>query len=457
MRAAIPLLFCVVSSSVWCQNVGINATGAAPASSAMLDITSTSSGLLIPRMTTAQRTGIAAPATGLLVYDTNTNGFWYWNGAAWTTLFTSATGWALTGNSLTGQEVLGSLNAQPVRFVSSNVERMRLLANGQLVVNNTVPAATDAFSAYGGAYTYANAGYHQGTTGAGTLSFAQGATTFGARAHNANASGSGLLGTGNNVGGIYLTSGSGLAGTGAGLGVFGYGINLVNGTGVLGGGNNTATLFTMVAGSGLAGTGTNFGVYGMATSNAFGAANAPARAGGYFESGSGGNLVYTYVACFEGPGTPRKVMGNGTVNTVVQNGQGEHVLLSAPEAPENLFQDYGTAQLVNGRAHVTLDPTLARNILVNEAHPLRVFIQPRGACKGMYVTNETADGFDVVELDGGNSNAGFHWMVVANRANVVHADGTVWPFAEERFAVTQGPQPVAAQPVASTPIPTGPR
>ena len=116
------------------------------------------------------------------------------------------------------------------------------------------------------------------------------------------------------------------------------------------------------------------------------------------------------------------------------------MLLSAPEAPENLFQDFGTAQLVNGHAHITLDPTLSRNILVNEAHPLRVFVQLRGDCKGVFVSNETADGFDVTELQGGDSNASFHWTVTANRANQSFPDGTVWPFAEERFAPTLGPQ-----------------
>ena len=47
------------------QNVAINADGSAPDGSAMLDIKSTTKGLLIPRMTTVQRTAIPAPAIGL--------------------------------------------------------------------------------------------------------------------------------------------------------------------------------------------------------------------------------------------------------------------------------------------------------------------------------------------------------------------------------------------------------
>lgn len=104
--------------------------------------------------------------------------------------------------------------------------------------------------------------------------------------------------------------------------------------------------------------------------------------------------------------------------------------------------------LVNGRAHVDLDETLARNILVNEQHPLRAFVQLRGDCNGVFVTNETATGFDVIELNGGTSNVGFNWTVTANRANEVLPDGTVWNYAEERFPVTQGAQETKAVGVA---------
>jgi hypothetical protein len=68
----------------YAQNVGINSTGAPPVPSAMLDVASTSSGLLIPSMTDVQRLAIAAPATGLLVFQTNAlSGFWYYNGTQW--------------------------------------------------------------------------------------------------------------------------------------------------------------------------------------------------------------------------------------------------------------------------------------------------------------------------------------------------------------------------------------
>jgi hypothetical protein len=57
--------------------VGINTTS--PNASAALDISSTTQGLLTPRMTTAQKSAIASPANGLLVYDTDLNGFSYYD------------------------------------------------------------------------------------------------------------------------------------------------------------------------------------------------------------------------------------------------------------------------------------------------------------------------------------------------------------------------------------------
>lgn len=64
------------------QNISINATGASPNPSAMLDVSATNKGMLIPRMTGAQRVAIASPATGLMVFDTDINSFYTYNGAA---------------------------------------------------------------------------------------------------------------------------------------------------------------------------------------------------------------------------------------------------------------------------------------------------------------------------------------------------------------------------------------
>ncbi len=52
-----------------------------PDTSSMLDVSSTTKGLLIPRMTTAQRDAITSPATGLLIFNTSTSQLNYYDGA----------------------------------------------------------------------------------------------------------------------------------------------------------------------------------------------------------------------------------------------------------------------------------------------------------------------------------------------------------------------------------------
>jgi len=80
------LILLFVSPSLVGQGVAINATGAPPDASAMLDVQSGTKGVLIPRMSTAQRIVIPAPAIGLLVYDTSTRSYWFKGVVGWVEL-----------------------------------------------------------------------------------------------------------------------------------------------------------------------------------------------------------------------------------------------------------------------------------------------------------------------------------------------------------------------------------
>lgn len=70
------LLFLLLSSTIYSQ-VGIGTT--TPNSSSILDVTSTTNGILVPRLTSAQRIAITGPAQSLMVYDTDVDLFYYFS------------------------------------------------------------------------------------------------------------------------------------------------------------------------------------------------------------------------------------------------------------------------------------------------------------------------------------------------------------------------------------------
>ncbi len=63
------------------NNMGVGTI--TPNPSSVLDLSANDKGFLAPRMTTPQKLAITNPATGLLVYDITTNGFWYFDGVIW--------------------------------------------------------------------------------------------------------------------------------------------------------------------------------------------------------------------------------------------------------------------------------------------------------------------------------------------------------------------------------------
>lgn len=146
----------ITSYNVQGQNVGINGDNSLPDSSAILDLKSTTKGLLIPRMTASAIAVLVKPAPGLLVYQTDSaTGFYYNSGTitvpVWKALLTGTTtaGVALapaaqqlvtSDNSLINLKLVGSQ-----AFSSSNTPSLlSLSASGSHnLLNGGTPVVRD--------------------------------------------------------------------------------------------------------------------------------------------------------------------------------------------------------------------------------------------------------------------------------------------------------------------------
>jgi len=103
--------------------------GSAPATSALLDLTSTSKGLLLPRMTLAQIGAIKSPAAGLMLYQTDGSGLVYYNGST----FQSLPDGVSTFSPVKGAKLVRSRNSSPYLGITSTIGSV----NGESFSSNT--------------------------------------------------------------------------------------------------------------------------------------------------------------------------------------------------------------------------------------------------------------------------------------------------------------------------------
>jgi hypothetical protein len=136
------------------QAIGIGTQN--PNASAKLDITSDNSGVLIPRMTSADRNRIANPAKGLLVYDSTTNNFWFYSGSAWSQMLYNNNvrfGFDLLQNpainSSYNLQLVNNYNLDPASVVLTNSTTLTIVKPGLyhfgflgLKHNENAPSAT---------------------------------------------------------------------------------------------------------------------------------------------------------------------------------------------------------------------------------------------------------------------------------------------------------------------------
>lgn len=454
-----------ISSSLNAQNVGINATGAAPANCAMLDIAATDKGLLVPRValtavgTYAPLTG--TPVTSLLVYSTaaptggNGTGYYYWTGTQWANLIDNVTPgnpWYVGGNLGTtastsaygvaaNNAYLGTNDLQALVFATNSLERMRIRTDGEVVVgalttvitddlfsgvaNTTLDWAVNGYSGFNGSGVYG-----QVTGGATLFAGVQG------EYNGTNAQGAGVRGlilnttagtSFNNL--VAGVSGSGaLTGLTAGtykFGVYGNGGVTSRGGGVLGNDFGFRGALGYFANSGI-----DYSVYGFGTAYFAGGAAGRMASGineisifdkpsthigiGIYGGVMGGwvkGLVYG--TNFSGQKYGVYVHGNTITNdkyVQLNNSTSSDIRIPsyATTALTNELTSKGKISLVNGQATVTFDSKL---IELCDLNSLVITATPMGNCNGVYIDDITENGFAIKEINNGSHNVSISFII----------------------------------------------
>jgi hypothetical protein len=110
---------------------------------------------------------------------------------------------------------------------------------------------------------------------------------------------------------------------------------------------------------------------------------------------------------------------NGSCSKGCDRSRGDSVVSYAAQTSVPTLEDIGESRLTGGRARVAIDASLARAI--DQGAPYVVFVTPEGQSHGLYVTDKTPGGFEVVENDGGRSSIPFGYRIVAKPYGVAAA------------------------------------
>jgi hypothetical protein len=368
--------------------------------------------------------------------------------------------------------------------------------------SNGVYGIAPNFGLYGVAT--ATSGNSVGVYGTGVDGLQGSGTTYGVYAAGTGAGSTGVYGTSPQFGVQGIATGSG----GSTVGVFGAGVDGLQGSGTLHGvyaastGTGSYGVYSYTPTAGAAGT---YGVYigASATGSSWLTAEGGSAAGVWADTNGNNETYYIpallattdddFAATFvnnsdEVPttsaynngsgGTSNVIRAEGTAGSCTLTGSGDtactgvlksvvattsgagarRVETYSMQSPENWFEDFGSGALSNGAATIKLDPTFSQT--VNTGTEYHVFLTPNGDSKGLYVSQKTATSFEVREQGGGVSSVAFDYRIVAKRVGyekVRLADVTErFNQQEARSKNMRRPARSSADPRSLSQIPTPP-
>jgi len=135
-----------------------------------------------------------------------------------------------------------------------------------------------------------------------------------------------------------------------------------------------------------------------------------------YSSGGATGLFKTFMAksaegtCGIGSGS---MSCTGPIKSLASSGPDSTVETYSVQSPENWMEDFGSGNLQNGVALITVDPGFGKTVTGDASY--HVFLTPNGDSKGLYVISKTATTFEVRESGGGTSTLSFDYRIVAKR------------------------------------------
>ena len=229
-------------------------------------------------------------------------------------------------------------------------------------------------------------------------------TTYAVRGINNSTEGFGVYGEAS-AGSGYTRGVYGKVNSGAGYAVFGEGVGIgvrgtassSDGTAISGYASSTVGEPRAISGvcEGPDGTAVRGQVYGSAdyiNYGVMGISTSPSGYGVYYIGGIG---------------------GSGMMRNIITTSRGA-TALDVVTATGNWVEEFGSSQLIEGRADITLDPLYLETVTIDASNPMKVFVQLGGPSNGVYVEKNTT-GFSVIELNDGESSIPFDYRIVAKK------------------------------------------
>jgi hypothetical protein len=316
------------------------------------------------------------------------------------------------------------------------IEGLNIASNGGIGIYGSATGSGSAVGVYGSTTSTSGDGIYGSAPQLGVFGVATGnsitMSAYGVYGEDNTSAGGGI--------GVYGTSpnGTGVYGESSGnLGVYGsgkfggvYGVSPMDGVfGIAGGDSQTGSTLSIL--SGAAGdtggeSGSYVGVFATADTNTALLAGNNDSTGDYPTMVVENLTSETHNPVFQ-TSSPNTYSGSrhctidtsanltctGVVSGVVRQDDGQQTAVYAMQSAENWLEDAGSGRLSNGTARIALDSAFAQT--VNAGVEYHVFLTPKGDSEGLYVSNETPQGFEVHEQRGGHSSIAFDYRIMAKR------------------------------------------